>query len=247
MDGRFAIKKLSSVTRLFLLKLIKLISFLKGLFCYFFKLNNNSFAGPPSEVIIIGFIDKNHLIHVKEPYSKLFPKQNLHTGGSFREYKRGVIDLVLIEDKVFIRKAYWGSIKNKMKFFNEIECLNKLGQLKNIPTIHFADYNNLVIYLEYIRGSCLHIILNSKQGYSATFINKLSEDCKIALRKIHKNNIAVIDIQPQNIIYNSDKQDVFFIDFADSICSSLIPGRYLRFLQKSDELYLSERVLCKLL
>lgn len=234
------------MNRLFFLKIINLISFLKGLCYHLIKPKYDSFSRPSPEVVNIGFFDSSFLIHVKEPYTRFFSSKNLFIGGSYKPYKIGVIDLAIHKEKVLIKKTYMGSYKSKMKFYNEIECLDRLSHLKNIPKVFFVDYEKLVIYLEYIEGDSLQIILGSKQDFPVSLIIKIDEYCKNALSKIHENNIAVIDIQPQNIIYNSDKQDVFFIDFADSVCSSFVPKKYLRFLQNLDELYLSKRVLSKL-
>jgi len=237
---------LYSFIKFLILKFIRLICFLKGLFHYLTNAKKVTCPKPPANVRYIGFFDSDFLIHVSENYTKFFNPQNLYLGGYYKEYKKGIVDLVIIEGIILIRKAYKGSLKRRLKFYNEIKCLSLLSQSNNIPGIYYIDYDKLIIYLEYINGNCLQIIINSIQNYPFSLRTRLSENCKNALKKIHKNNTAVIDIQPQNIIYNSDNQDVFFVDFADSVCDKYIPRSYMNFLQKLDESYLSKRVLEKL-
>ena len=229
-----------------ILKLVRLYTFIKCLSFYLLKIKIKSFPKPPSEILKIGFFDKNHNIHVSDQYRSFFTANNLHKGDDYTHYKPDIIDLVLVEETVLIKKTYKGSLKNRMKFFNEIDCLYRLNKLRNIPKIYFIDYENLIIYVEYIKGDCLHMILGHEKGLSESSGTMLKECCIAVLKKIHENNLAVIDIQPQNIIYRASDKCVVFIDFADSVCAGIIPGKILRFLQKFDESLLSERVLDKL-
>lgn len=230
--------------------MLKIINFFIFLKCFvFFLLKNKvkSFHEPPNNIVDIGFLDKNLMIHIQEKYKHYFINHdNMHKNVHYHPYKTDTIRLVLIDDKILIKKIYKGPLKKRVQFYNEIECLLRMSHLKNIPKIHFIDYDNLTIFLQYIDGDCLRNITETERVYPELISKLVKARCKIVLKKIHEHDIAVIDVWSHNIIYNPQEQDVFFIDFADSVCRSLFPRRLLKALQKRDEVKLVEEVLNKL-
>lgn len=230
-----------------ILKLINFLMFIKGLFFYLFKVRDRSFKKLPTDIIDIGSFDQSLLIHTPKKYKNYFNSDNLPINTHYNPYKTDTIGLVLVGEKVLIKKTYKGNLKKRVKFYNEIICLKRMSFLKNTPKIHYVDYDSLTIYLQYLQGDCLlRKIRKTGRGYEESESKFVKHCCKVALKKIHKNNIAVIDVGSRNIIYDQKEHDVYFIDFADSICGGLIPRRFMKFLQRRDEIKLSEAVLSKL-
>jgi hypothetical protein len=232
--------------REYLITVFHFFSLIKGLSLYLLKIKFRSYPSPPSDMVNIGIFDKSLLIHTSEKYSHLFNNNNLHTETNHSAYKTGIISLELYGGKIFIKKTYHGTLRDKLKFYNEIDCLHRMVGLKNVPKIHFIEYNNLIIYIDFIDGENLERITRQKMNYSDTIISKAKVCSKDALKKIHENRVVVIDIQAHNILFNSQEQQAYFVDFADSIYFSLIFKKLMRFLSKRDEIQMDERVLKRL-
>lgn len=229
------------------LRVVKLFTFLKCLVYLLFKVKIKSFPKPPNNITHIGFLDGGLMIHVKKEYMQYFNyHENISTDGSYTPYKKDQVQIVFIKDKVLIEKRFKGSLKKRVKFYNELRCLIKLSHLKNVPKIYYIDYNNLTIYLQFIEGDCLRIITETERKYPELITELVKNRCELILEKIHDNNIAIIDVWSHNIIYNPNEQDVFFIDFEDSICHTLICSKFLKFLQKEDKIKMTKEVLIKL-
>ena len=228
------------------LKLINLLLFFRNLIYFLFNkdLRTKFPEKIPGKVIDIGYFINNSKVKTKNKYNKYFKYYDvINEKDTDPSYKSDTIRLVFINNEVLIKKSYNGALKRRLKFYSELIVLEKLRKLRNVPNIRFVDFDNLVIYLQFIDGYCLTKSNRDGNIFSIEERNRIKNRSEYILRIIHKNRIAVIDIQSRNIIFDPNQKDVFFIDFADSVSCKCIPDKLLYFLQKLDTIKLWERVI----
>ncbi|GBF79610.1 trifunctional serine/threonine-protein kinase/ATP-binding protein/sensor histidine kinase [Aphanothece sacrum] len=99
------------------------------------------------------------------------------------------------------------------QFQQEYEILNQLNVPEVVKTYGIQRYqNSLVIILEDFGGQSLNLLLQNHQFSIPEFL-KLSLKIIDALSVIHQANIIHKDINPSNIIYNLETEEVKLIDF----------------------------------
>ncbi|MGC8751919.1 MAG: lipopolysaccharide kinase InaA family protein [Fervidicoccaceae archaeon] len=120
--------------------------------------------------------------------------------------RKNIVTLEKFGEKMVVRKEF--SKKNNM--FREIEVLRYLeasAMASHVPRLIFAEEENKVIYLEYIRGSLLSELSPRE------FIEKLSMAVEW-LRKLHSLGLAKGDCNPRNFILHENK--MYGLDFEES-------------------------------
>jgi len=102
------------------------------------------------------------------------------------------------------------------KYKQEYEILRSLNLLKAegvIQTYGLRQYqNSLAMFLEDIGGKSLKVLLSEQQFTLEEFLTIAIEIAK-SLGEIHNANVIHKDINPSNIIYNSETKQLKFIDF----------------------------------
>ena len=134
--------------------------------------------------------------------------------------------LFLVENKVIkdrFRKTYRiKEIDEKLRKFRtkrEAKVLEKLQQINfPSPKLIFNDEKN-TIEMEYINGTLLKNILNKRN------CTKLSKEIGEKISILHNNDIIHHDLTTSNMIFDKEKNGVFFIDFGLSFFSKKIEDK----------------------
>jgi len=195
-------------------KLIKLLRMLQHIGYHLRSKKIGNYGQVPHTLEEVGFFDKENLIHIKKEFEHLIDSRNRYTTGEFVHNKPGRISLVSIDGKIFLKKRF-NRFKKYFKFYNELICLHRLREIESVPAIHYVDYADLSLYIDFVDGFCL----NKNWPFSNSHLNTLKnrEGFLNTIRKIHEKDILLYDIKEGNMILADDKY--YIIDFADSIYS----------------------------
>jgi len=155
--------------------------------------------------------------------------QSLDTGNWYAvKYYRCANDKQLLDDKSIAANITY--VRHKIieyYFKSQKDILSKLNLIVDYiyPIANYSD-NNSVIIMPFVKNKTIGQILN-EENYLASnnninqtsvisqdlLINKLiiSKNILMAINNLHKNNIILVDTNPYNFIYYSNK--VYIIDF----------------------------------
>ncbi len=210
---------------------------------------------------LIGFIDQDGLIHVSAEYHRLFHANDLYEEGKFLIRKRTFINVLLYNEVVLVEKNFKNNFSH---FYNELTVLDSLKDISRVPKIHFVDYKNNSIYINYIDGFVLREkiakfgakirdidkkTINDKVGIIEKYIDPamvvkdiVSKDLmqKIVelVDQIHQNKILIVDIKYGNIIIKNEIP--YWIDFNDSLLFKHTPKTIFNRIKKYDLILLNK-------
>ncbi|WP_301420320.1 serine/threonine-protein kinase [Mammaliicoccus lentus] len=132
--------------------------------------------------------------------------------------KHNEIWLIKIKQQSYIiKKAIKNSYldQNNKKLLEEGRKL-KILKHKNIVKCHsIYDKFNVYLVLDYIKGKTLEYILKNTLLNLST-IYKITLEILGAIDFLHKMNIIHNDLNPSNIIYSEDRQEIVIIDLGIS-------------------------------
>jgi len=213
----------------FIIKLVKLIRLIQHTFYFLFNIKIGPYPSPNSDILNIGFFDRNRLLHVQDEFRKDFSELTLYKEGEYEAMKIDVISLAKSSDsnQILLKKKYIG-IHKYNHFYNELICLNRLSFTNFVPKIVFVNYIECSIYMEYIEGINVRIInrksnIEKKKYDSENIINEFKKIVSIT----HDNGVLIYDLRAANMIISNSS--FYLIDFADS----LYFGRFISFFLES--------------
>lgn len=106
-------------------------------------------------------------------------------------------------------------------FEQKTQCLEELGRHPQIPALlaHFEENHHLYLVHEFIEGTNLANLVDTKGAFCETQVWQLLENLLPVLQFIHARNFIHCDIKPENIILKSpfnriDKKGLVLVDFA---------------------------------
>ena len=193
----------------------------------------------PNEEIVIGRIDQDG--RVLGLYSQL-PCLESVGEANFLERNRYNLDIVLIEDKVLVRKDYHGERK---PFVREWHNLAALFGKANVPAIHHADPDRRILYMNLIPGRTMRDILvyagakirdvqtrddpqlaglapversrikwtRGRELIASCFSEEFLSELEHQLNVIHACGMACLDVKVGNVVIDSITGVPWIVDF----------------------------------
>ena len=137
----------------------------------------------------------------------------------------GFSSIYLVESKKyqheFVAKVFFNHKKEKTELFNsfmsEYQILSKLDHINIIKIYESLMVDGVcILILEFCKYSSLNTLIDRKNIVSIPELVNLSLQIVEGVSYLHKNNIAHLDIKPQNILLNSLLKPKI-IDFGISI------------------------------
>tara|TARA_B100000315_G_C14559433_1_gene579778 strand:- start:3 stop:1649 length:1647 start_codon:yes stop_codon:yes gene_type:complete len=184
-----------------------------------------------SELIIGKYDELNRFYSNYEFLSYL----NLRLSSNTSNKRNCKKELVLFNDQLLIKKLY---LKNKIGFIRNLKALMILGNSANVPELFSVDFDNYIIYENFIWGfSINNFIINNgtkvvlKQNFRGKINvegeheldhtlkltnNDLIENIQSGLNNIHSYKIANCINGLNNLIYDPVSLSIWFVDFDEA-------------------------------
>ncbi|GAB6098057.1 hypothetical protein JCM14469_43120 [Desulfatiferula olefinivorans] len=170
----------------------------------------------------------------------------------FLKRKKYNLSLVVLDGGILAVKKKFG--KENIAFFaNELIVLSTLQNRCMVPRIIKTDINNCILYMSYINGITVrsmlasqgamildvHYLSKNEQNSRNEWIKRVLEGKKYlstcidqrtidmiykTIKQIHNLGVCVYDIKYGNIMIEKSTNDVYFIDFENSILFSCHKG-----------------------
>lgn len=230
---------------------------------YYFKIIRKKIGNYPSfnNAQRIGFIDQDGLIHVPTKYHNHFNLNDLYFEGDFLCRDGSLLNVIIEENVILLEKKF----RNKyFDFINELRILHHLRNVDCVPKIHYVDYKNKSLIINYIDGYILREKIakcgalvrdidlksisenksESKEYADLETIMKLCVSKQLrnqilnSIEQIHEKGVIIYDIKIGNIIIKPYKS--FIIDFNHSRFHKFMPKYIINILKKMDIELLNE-------
>jgi serine/threonine protein kinase len=198
----------------FFVKFIKLIRFFQHSFYGLCRLKIGDYPAPSAGTRDIGFFDKNRRIHTADQNRYFFKKENLYHEGRFTHMKPGAIAIAEIDGDLLLKKTFKG-IQKYNKFYNELICLNRLKNMKEIPKVIFADYKTHSVFMEFLDGEILSNEKDVSMTLSSGESRQFKNDFVHLLNRVHESGVLMYDLKGTNMMKSEINNHL--IDFADSV------------------------------
>ena len=147
----------------------------------------------------------------------------LHTKGTGRT----ITTVVVVDGEEYFKKqlvgAYRDDLRQRMALYKEFNVGNRLDSpyIVKYKAID-EDEHGMYVLMEHINGMSLAEKMEAEPAYFANIRNtvKLLRQLLQALKALHSQNIAYLDLKPENIMLTQVSNDVRLVDlggcFADS-------------------------------
>jgi hypothetical protein len=200
---------------------------------------NRALHASAEQELVIGKIDNDG--RILGQYGKIDGPANIENSDEFVPRHRFLLDVVLVDGKVLLRKNFSG---DRIRFYQEWRNLSLLAGHANVPAVHHVDENNTCLYKNYIPGRTIrdvlvdagaHILGGQTNGdpglvgLSSTerlhailargtivlkrcFSESFFQKMESQLETIHRAGIVRLSLTFGNIIVD-DEENAWFIDF----------------------------------
>lgn len=173
------------------------------------------YPAPPNTLKNIGCFDRKMLIRTSKKYKRYFDPNNLSDiSEDTIPYKENKITLILDGVNVLIKKSFT-SDRNFNNFYSELICYSEIGHLDITPKVKYVNYEESIIYMEYIDGVGL-AAFRKNISEIARNNQKIIYDGFLKISKLlHNHGIIFGDMSNSNFVMKGDR--IYIFDFSDAI------------------------------
>lgn len=155
---------------------------------------------------------RTHFPLASGAFSQTFIAHNVET---FELYVEKVLSLKLqnFGSKIFVDRKYRSKIFSDVRamFLDEIELMHRIKHKNIIKVVATRKGNYPSIIMEYAGENLSKLCINAR--FSKDDIIKFLVDISSAIKYLHSQNIAHLDVSPRNIFFNTSNNDFVLGDF----------------------------------